>query len=616
MTIKHLPAARTPSWVPLAGVALVVAVLWAAQAVLIPLAIGVILAFTLTPLVRLFDRLRLPRFAGVALTMMIALGAVGGIAFVTADQVAELSTQVTKYTSSMRQKAAQLRMGNDALFRQFTRTVDKVTEQLDSNAQDLRNAQPVRVVPSRLSPVERLQQAAVAVFEPVASAVIVLVLVAFMLGQREDLRDRIIRLTGSNNVTLTTRLMDEAAHRVSQFLVAQTLINILFGMLVAVGLYWIGVPYAALWGGLTAVLRFVPYVGTALASLMPACLAFAIFPGWLETLQTLGMFLLLDFVTAYMVEPLVFGHRTGVSAFALLISALFWIWVWGPVGLLLSTPLTVCIAVLGRHVKSLRFLAIIFAEEPALTPYLRYYQRLLARDEDEANALATRKVTELGVVGVMDNIFTPALALATQHRAQNEITEEDFDFILDSTTEIIEQLRTRQPQPSLQEQPRIVALSTHAPIDRVVLDMLCVAAGGTEHAIAPIDARLSMEEAIEQATAGSAALTCIVAISPSRGAEARNYCRRIRAARPDAKLLVVRSQASTSEVEHSIARMKEAGADLIVGSIQDALAEVHRLQTPAAADAEKLDDVPAAADGSIPAATRNPALGSILLQRA
>ena len=153
-------------------------------------------------------------------------------------------------------------MGNDAALRQLTRTVDRVTEQFDDNVADLRRAQPVRVVPPRPSPIERLREAADAIFEPLASAVIVIALVAFMLGQREDLRDRFIRLIGADNVTLTTRLMDEAAHRVSQFLVWQTLINIVFGALVAAGLYWIGVPYAALWGGLTAVLRFVPYVGT------------------------------------------------------------------------------------------------------------------------------------------------------------------------------------------------------------------------------------------------------------------------------------------------------------------------------------------------------------------
>lgn len=351
MPRNHLVTRINGPWGSLLAVVLVTALLWAAKAVLLPLALGIILAFTLTPLVRFCDRLRLPRFLGVALTMLLALGAVGGVGYVIADQFSDLSSQVTRYTSQMREKAADLRMGNDAAFRKFTRTVERVTEQLDGNAADLRNAQPVRVVPPRLTPAEILRDAAATIFEPVASAVIVLVLVAFMLGQREDLRDRLIRLSGTSNVTLTTRFMDEAAERVSRFLVAQTLINICLGALVAGGLYWIGVPYAALWGGLTAVLRFVPYVGTLLAALLPACLAFAIFPGWVETLQTLAMFLVLDMVTGYFVEPVLFGQRTGVSSFALLISALFWIWVWGPVGLLLSTPLTVCIAVLGRHVR-------------------------------------------------------------------------------------------------------------------------------------------------------------------------------------------------------------------------------------------------------------------------
>src|SRR4029079_4564911 len=250
-----------------------------------------------------------------------------------------------------------------------------------------------------------------------------------------DLRDRFIRLLGSESVSLTTRLVDEATYHVSQFPWCQTMVNVLFGALIAGALYWIGVPYAMLWGGFTAVLRFVPYVGTLLSVLMPASLAFATFPGWAETVQTLALFLTLDFVAACLIEPLVFGRRTGVSSFALLVSALFWIWVWGPIGLLVSTPLTVCIAVLGRNVRSLRFLAVIFAEEPALTPHIRFYQRLLARDEDEAALVVERLRAELGDVGVIQEVVPPALLLVSQARSQHEITEEDEVFILDVINE-------------------------------------------------------------------------------------------------------------------------------------------------------------------------------------
>jgi predicted PurR-regulated permease PerM len=562
-------------WASLLAVVLVTALLWAAKAVLIPLALGVVLAFTLTPLVRIFDRMHLPRPVSVALTMVLALSVVGGVGYVIADQFTDLSAQVTRYSSSMRKKAAELRVGTSSSFRQFSRTVDRVTEQLDGNAAELRSAQPVRVLPARLTPAERLHDMATGVFEPVVSAVIVLVLVAFMLGQREDLRDRLIRLTGADNVTLTTRLMDEAAQRVSRFLVAQTLINICFGTLVAAGLYWIGVPYAALWGGLTAVLRFVPYVGTALSALLPACLAFAIFPGWAETLQTLAMFLALDVITGYFIEPLVFGQRTGVSSFALLVSALYWIWIWGPIGLLLSTPLTVCIAVLGRHVQSLRFLAIMFADEPALASHVRYYQRLLAHDEDEANVLASRKAGELGAVGVMDEVLIPALQLADQHRTQGEISEDDLNFILESTGEIVAQIRARQKAPP-PDTAAILATSAHTPVDRLVLEMFAVALEGTGRAVATINGSADLEGTISRHEQWPA-LTCIVAVSSTRGAEARNYCRRIRAARPSAKLLVVRPLPDQTDAERSIARMKEAGADRVAINLQQALCDTEEL---------------------------------------
>jgi len=394
-----LPARLNGPWVSLLTLVLVVGILYTGKGVLVPMALGIVFAFILTPLVRTFDRMHLPRFAGVALTMLIALGALGGIGYVVVDQFAELSTEISQYTSSMRRKVGELRLGNDAALRQFTRTMDRVTEQF-YNDPDQRKAEPVRVVPERVSPMVRLREGTAQVFEPLASAFIVFVLVTFLLGQREDLRDRFIRLIGAGNVTMTTRLMNEAAYRVSQFLLWQTLVNITFGTCIALGQYWIGVPYAALWGGITAVLRFVPYVGSVLSALMPATLAFAIFPGWAEAFQTLGLFLLLDAVTAYFVEPVVFGYRTGVSSFALLVSALFWIWVWGPVGLVLSTPLTVCLVVLGRHVPQFEFFEILFGNEPVLDPKERLYQRLLAGTPDEATDNAGRFMQDGGAQAV------------------------------------------------------------------------------------------------------------------------------------------------------------------------------------------------------------------------
>jgi predicted PurR-regulated permease PerM len=576
MPQNHVSTRVNGPWAPLLTATLVITGLWAAQTVLLPLALGIILAFTLTPLVKLFDRLHLPRFASVALTMFLALGAVGGFGYVIVDQFAELSTQVSRYTGSMRAKVADLRNGNGATLRQFSRTVDRVTEQLDGNLADLRRAEPVRVVPPRLTPVERLRHTMEGVFSPLVSTFIVLVLVTFMLGQREDLRDRIIRLLGADNVTMTTRLMDEAAHRVSQFLLAQTLINLVFGALVGCGLYWIGVPYAALWGGMTAVLRFVPYVGTLLSALIPASLAFAIFPGWSETLQTLVLFLVLDALTAYFVEPVVFGQRTGVSSFALLVSALFWIWVWGPIGLLLATPLTVCIAVLGKHVGSLRFLAVMFADEPALMPHVRYYQRLLARDEDEAGSVVSRKLEELGVVGMMDAVLIPALAMAMQHRSDGEIDAEDFDFIVTATAEFVEQRKAAQTE-KRDWAPRIVGIAARSQVDQLVLDMLCIGVNSAAIPVHAVDVSLDAAAALAQAVAQRPQIACIVALSPTRGAEVRGYCRKLRAERPDSKLLVLRPVPAEGDTVKSSARMQEAGADCVAGTIQEAMAQLEQL---------------------------------------
>jgi predicted PurR-regulated permease PerM len=564
-------------WVSLLTLVLVVAVLWAAKAILLPLALGIILAFALTPLVKLFDRYRLPRFAGVALTMLFALGIVGGIGYVVVDQFAELSTQLKGYTSSMRRKVAELRPGKDATLQQLTRTIDRVTEQLDDNAADVRASQPVRVIEPR-SAVQRLRETGGAIFEPIASTIIVLALVAFMLGQREDLRDRFIRLLGSESVSLTTRLMDEATYRVSQFLLWQMLINVLFGALIAGGLYWIGVPYPALWGGFTAVLRFVPYVGTLLSVLMPASLAFATFPGWAETVQTIALFLALDFVAAWFIEPLVFGRRTGVSAFALLVSALFWIWVWGPIGLLVSTPLTVCIAVLGRNVRSLRFLAVIFAEEPALTPHIRFYQRLLARDEDEATLVVERMRAELGDVAVIQEVLLPAVLLVSQHRSQNEITEEDEVFILDVINETALQMA---PADDAQQVAPVIGLAARTPEDQTALELLRAAVGAKAMTLVPLD--LSAEDAVNETIEHRPVAVCIGAISSTRGAEVRNFCRRLRSALPETKLIVLRPLALDVDVQRSSTRMHEAGADVFVTNAKDAVEAIEQLlkQAPA-----------------------------------
>jgi hypothetical protein len=316
---------------------------------------------------------------------------------------------------------------------------------------------------------------------------------------------------------------------------------------------------------------------------MPAALAFATFPGWAETLQTLALFLGLDLITAYFVEPVVFGYRTGVSSFALLISALFWIWVWGPVGLLLATPLTVCIAVLGRNVRSLRFLAIIFADEPALQPHVRFYQRLLARDEDEAGALVTRMQQELGPVAVIDQVLIPTVTSVLSHREQNEISEEDTAFVLDVVAEILHQLPSADR--TTLAAGDVIGLTVRAPADELVLEMLRKACGRECMTLMP--AELSAEEALRAAIRQAPALICIAAAASTRGSELRNYCRRIRSELPDTRILVMRPQLAEDGAPRSVERFREAGADCMVLGAKETVVAIDRLLTPRAEDEER-----------------------------
>lgn len=568
-----MPALRTtksqPTWASLLTVCLVVAILITAKSILVPVALGVILAFALTPVVRMFDRLHLPRPVGVALCLILSLSIVGGVAYVLGSQVTELSEQATRYNSSIREKVRDLRQHGVGGWGGLSRTVDKITEQLDENAAALRRAQPVRVIPESMTPVERLREAAGSFFQPVASAIIVLALVAFMLSQREDLRDRIIRLIGSDSITLTTRLIDEAGQRVSQFLIAQTLINIGVGLLVSAGLYWIGVPYAMLWGGLTAVLRFVPYVGTTLSALMPAALAFAVFPGWVEVLQTLALFALLDLLAGYFVEPIVLGQRTGISSFALLVSALFWIWVWGPVGLLLATPLTVCIGVLGRHVRSLRFLAVLLADEPALSPHVRYFQRLLARDEAEARDMVQRQTAELGRTGVCDEIMIPALVLTEQHFTAEEITADDAQFVLEVTHEIVRELPGSD---ALRERDaRWLGLASSNDIDQSLLDVLAHAIEAPAPPVELISPDLGVEEIEALAAQVSPAMILMTGVTSQGVADLRSYCRRLRARLGNTKLFVLQPLLLSGDLSRDAQRLRDAGADVVVSTIQELL---------------------------------------------
>jgi predicted PurR-regulated permease PerM len=571
-SVGTAPVRRTPKLVVLGTLIAAVTVLGVAKAILVPIALALYVSFVLTPPQRALQRLGCGRVLSVILTMALALTAVGGFAAALDYQVEGLASQFTDYAVSMHEKLAALRGSQSGSLSLLKTTADRMGSALDDQAKNSKAATPVRVIPTEQTALGRVEEAVEPLVGPLALVTIVLVLVTFMLGQRDDLRDRVIRIVGSGKVTSTTLAMDEAVERISRFLLALSLINVGFGAVVTVGLYVIGVPHALLWGSLAAVLRFVPYAGAMLSMVLPMLLAFARFPGWTQTLETMGLFVGLDAITGYVIEPLLVGNRTGVSSLALLISSFFWTWLWGPIGLVLATPLTVCVVVLGRNVPQLQFLSIALRDEPALDPAARLYQRLLARDGKEAAAMARQFARANGYLSLVDEVLVGALGVAMQDGDEADISPKDFDYVVSAIRSLAGKLsaseRAEGPKQSSSSGPLILGVPVHGAADDAVLDLLGgIVKTGRWEALARLGNRA---ERVTAMVAKKPAVVCITNIPPAGAALTRFFCRRLRKDLPSVKILVLRPTARADDTARAAARLREAGADGVVASIEEA----------------------------------------------
>ena len=368
----------------LGGIVLATATLYWAQKILIPLALAVLLAFVLNPVVAFVQRRGLPRVPSVILIACLSFLLLAGIGFGLTLQLKQLAAELPTYKKNVAQKVADLR-GDGPRTNGWRILVLKEPPEATRPGQDQQGSpeEPlaVRVQPASAFTFDRV---AAPTAEFLATAGLVVVLVVFMLIQREELRNRLIQLIGQGRLIHTTRAFEEAARSLSRFLLMQFVVNAGFGLVLGLGLFFLGMPYPLLWGILAATLRFVPYVGTWLAVGLILLFSVAVTPTWTLPLLVLAFVVVLELSTAYVVEPLLFGHSTGVSPIALVVAAAFWTWLWGPIGLVLSTPLTACLVVLGRYVPRLEFLGVLLGAKSVMDPEFTYYQRLLARDQDEA----------------------------------------------------------------------------------------------------------------------------------------------------------------------------------------------------------------------------------------
>ncbi len=568
---------------------LVVAALYLARVVVVPVVLAALLAFLLTPAVSWLQRWRVPRIAAAVVTGLLAFALLGGLLATMLIQFQGLGRNLSTHREQILKKAEgvhQMMSGDwlQNLRSLFDDTVHTISPAAVTTPPPSQVPSPGTAIPAEGTPPPAAAATPTSNFwgplmewtfapalEVGVDVGIIVVLVVFMLTQHEDLRNRMIRLSGTRNVTSTTKALGEAARRVRQYLLMQFFINLSFGVVVAVGLWLIGVEDPLLWGLLGGILRYVPYIGTWLAAACPVLLSAALSDGWTQPLLVLGLFALLDLVITNALEPVVYGRSIGVSGTALLIAAVFWTWMWGPIGLILSTPLTACVVVLGRTVPSLEFLSVVLGDQPPLSPHLSFYQRLLARDEDEASAVVEEYTQKNGVEKVYDDLLVPALVHAKWARDRGGMTPEDEEFILAATGRLLEDvvfpaqdaIDSKETAKGGEEMKcRLLVLGCPAKdaVDEMALQMLqrLLPAGKCQMEVLSKDALAG--EVLTRVGEAKPAVVVIGAVPAYSFSSIRYLCKRLRARWPDVRI-VVGCWGLREDVKPTMERLMTAGAD-------------------------------------------------------
>ena len=582
-------------WVTFAGCVLVIVVLYWAQAVLVPIALAILLTFVMTPPVSWLERWigRVPAVLAMVLVVFTILAVAG---WGLTRQLDSLAQDLPRYRTNILQKIKDVRIAGKG------GSVEKLQETIEDIRTDLETVEAPRGTVSRPVVVTSEQVAGFSGFTwlspligPLGTAGLVLVLVIFMLLERRDLRDRLISLLGQGRLANTTKAFDEAGTRVSRQLLMQSLVSVIYGVVAGVGLSLLGVPYALVWATLGAVLRFVPYVGPILGAGAPILVSLAALQGWAGPLSVMALFVVLELFTNLVLETVLYAGAAGVSQVALLVSVAFWTWLWGPLGLLMATPLTVCLVVLGKHVPGLERIGMLMADSPALAPEYGYYQRLLARDQAEAADLIERHIKQETTRSVYDALLLPALNYAERDRLAHRLSEDEETSIVEATRELLvdaaEWIQRKDAHPPADGDATPAA--PHAPIavlaypingaaDALALEMLARAADGMPVAIEIIETRLQASQLIALVRARGAAVVCLADLPPSAPSKTRYFVKRLRAALPD--VCIVAGRWAPPELADDTSQpLRDAGATFVASTLMETTAYLQGLsETPRA----------------------------------
>jgi predicted PurR-regulated permease PerM len=568
---------------------IVVAVLKLAPEVFIPMALAILCTFLLAPLVLLLTRLRINRVFAVVLSLSLGLALIGGLGTLVFNQFADLARELPSYQQQLRANLKQwggLLQGGVA---ETTAAFDQLTKEIDRAAPTEpkpRNVSKVQVVDAPVTAPERVRDVVGPIIRPVGTTLAVIVLVAFMLLRLPDLRDRILRLLGSRYLHLTTEALNDAAGRVSRYLLMQIVINGWTGLVVTIGLWALHVPNAMLWGALTLVLRFIPYIGVWMAAAIPLALSFAVFDDWTRPLMVFGLFALLELFDWSVLEPWLYGSHTGVSPVALLLAAGFWTWLWGFAGLFLAVPMTVCAVVMGKYIPQLKFLQVLLGDEPVLEPYERLYQRLLSSNRDEADLVLEAALRESSIIDVCDAVIVPAILRAEEDHARGTLSDAKRQLILEHVNEWVdERLEMMTPTRSLfttQESPdsrsAIICVPASDRADEIIAKLFeasMVERKVSAKIIGPRDAtQLAWEGLTPRAVV-------ISALPPEAVTGARAVCKRMRKNNSEVTV-IVGLWCAAGDLDRSRQRLAAAGATRTVSSFAECFA---LLEAPVADDA-------------------------------
>lgn len=505
---------RRVSFATFVTIIVVVGVLHVGKDVFLPLAIAILIAFALSPLVSMLRRRGVGHLPSVLAVVAVAFLAIGMFSMIVVSQLGQLAQDLPKFQANIVTKLDTLQqVGNqDGIIARLGRMMTSINSEISAAGEGAAPSSdtPMKVeIVERQNPVQVLQSLVLPLVSPIATSGLVIVVVIFMLLERGELRDRFIRLVGSNDIHRTTLVLEDAGGRVGNYLLMQLLVNLIYAVPIGVGLWFIGVPNAPLWGFLTLVLRFVPYIGTVLAAAFPMFLAVAVSPDWSALIWTVALFLLVELVTSNVIEPWLYGSRTGVSPLAVIVAAILWTWIWGPLGLVLSTPLTVCLVVLGRHLPQFQVFDILFGDEPVLAPHSRLYQRLLAGDAVETTLRAEEALEDGHLRDYYRDVGIPSLLLAQGDYArgvlsmdqENRLAEAAMNMVqdLDSIArDELEEARTARlaeyapdtPPPLAGEGCNVVVIGGRSRLDDVSAAMLAqamVAYGATVTQVSHVD---------------------------------------------------------------------------------------------------------------------------------